>query len=164
MRHPECLWTVIVINSHSEVSLETERLERLTPLAQYFRAITACLPSQREHGEAILETLKELLTTSSDDDLFDDEDFTKSRLYHSIISTSHELVESITLNLNFMRRLSKRQLSDLCKGAHIHEKSGLVYWRQTLVEEVQQLQELRLRVSNLGKIAQERVRIFCELA
>ena len=82
LAHPECLWTVLVVNGCPWGAMSTELSERLTPISQYFRGIAACLANQRLHGEMILDSLKTDLDTPGKDDLFDDENFTKSRLYH----------------------------------------------------------------------------------
>ena len=158
LAHPECLWTVLAVNCCRRTVLDPEPSERLTPVSQYLRGIASSLFIQRKNGDAILEVLKDRLAKSSNDDLFDDEKLTKTRLYHQTITTCQEVVESINLNVEFLQRLSKGQLSKLSDVAHAYEAPGISFWRQSLAEEEQQLGELRLQVVSLSKLAQERVR------
>ncbi|KAL9090058.1 MAG: hypothetical protein Q9159_002226 [Coniocarpon cinnabarinum] len=156
LQDPQCLWTVLVINAGGQLALDAEPSERLAPISQYFRGVTACLINQRRNGEAILGFLKRHLTASMANDLLDDEELTNTRLYHQSITTCHELDESISLNVKFSQRLSQGQFSRLVSTAHAREGAGIAFWRHAVADEVQRLDELRLQVEGVSKMAKER--------
>ena len=89
---------------------------------------------------------------SLDDDfdyLFDDKLFSKSRLYHWIIKTCHEICESIESSLKFVQNFENLQLRDLKEKAHEYEKGGISYWSSRLTAEVTELDLVQVRVVSL---------------
>lgn len=157
LRNPQALWTVLVINGSSRSASDNELLEHLTPIAQYLRGITASLSAQRINVQSIFDALKDHLRKSDEDSLFDDEQFTKSRLYHWVVETCHELCGSIASNLRFVRRLLDNQINKLSSEAHIHETLGIAYWARRLEEEVFELDELQAQVHALREKVRESV-------
>lgn len=157
LRNPCALWTVLVINGSSQQGPVSDILHNLTPIAQYLRGITVALSVQHAHGRSIYEALKDHVTARPDDSLFDDEHFTKSKLYHWAIKTCHELHESIVSNLRFILRLRESQTNDLCQEAHVHESLGIKYWTQKLEEQIYALEELAALVEALKEKIRESV-------
>ena len=83
------------------------------------------------------------------DYLFDDKSFSKSRLYHWIIKTCHELCESVESSLRFIQTFEALQLHDLKERAHEYEKGGIKHWCSRLAAEVTELDLVQVKVKSL---------------
>lgn len=79
---PHALWTVLIANGPTRLALDYEPFEHLSPCAQFLRGITATFFMQRTNAQHLVGVLNDYLQESADDSLFDDEAFTKSKLYH----------------------------------------------------------------------------------
>lgn len=125
--NPEPFRTVLVINGPSSAALSgsPEPLEFLTPLTQFIRGIYGAINQQRVNAGSIFQELKNRLRSAEVDDLFDDESFSKSKLYHWIIKTCHELCGSMDLTSKFIPRFDSGNLAVLQEKAHAYEKVGL---------------------------------------
>lgn len=159
LMNPQALWTVLVINGPLRFILDHDRPEHLTPVAQFLRGITASLHVQRSNAQTIFEALKDHLRKHDDDSLFDDEHFTRTRLYHWVIKTCHELCGLMASNLRFIRRLLNDQISTLRGEAHAHEALGIAYWMRRLEEHVSEMDELQAEVHALREQVRESVRV-----
>jgi hypothetical protein len=134
-----------------------EPLEHLTPLAQFVRGICSAAVSQKANILPIIYELNEQLRASEDDSLFDDRQFSKSRIYHWIIKTCHDLCTSIQTNLKFLRDFRANQLPNLRNKAHSYERSGLEYWTLRLREEISELDKVQMEVNSLREQVRELV-------
>lgn len=145
---PEALWNVIIINGswHMAMVSSQEPVEYLTPLAQFIRAICSTVTAQKDHMVLLLQELKECLTASENDSLFDDRQFSKSRTYHWVIGTCHDLCASIQTNLQFLNKFKTHQLPDLRKKAHQYEICGLDTWISRLAETTTELEKLDIEL------------------
>jgi hypothetical protein len=159
LRTPQALWTLLVVNCLSEFSSDHGPGQYLTPIAQYIRGIASSLFTQRMNAQSIFEALRDEVKLSDGRDIFDDENFTKSKLYHWAIKACDELSESIASSLRFIRRVQESQTDKLCREAHAHERLGVDYWAQQMKEEIFALEDLRAQILALTMQVQERVRI-----
>ena len=91
--------------------------------------------------------------------LFDDQSFTKSQLYHWIIKTCHEVSGSIETTLRFIRGFESYQLQKLQERANPYEKGGLAHWSTRLGEEMSELDMFLAEVKVFRKKVRELVRI-----
>jgi hypothetical protein len=160
LRRPEALWTVLVVNGPPRFIADDEPREHLSPIAQYLRGITACLSVQKHNADTIFDALQHSFKEASNESLFDDELFSKSKIYHWIIEASYELCESITSSTRFIQRLQGNQIRRLVAGSHDCEKFGAAHWEKHLGEEVYELDELQARVQALRTKVHESVRIL----
>lgn len=157
---PQGLWTIMVVNCHERLAKDMERepTQYLTPLAQFLRGLTYSLRTQNMNAEAIYDRLKERLRDSDDESLFDDEQFTKSTLYHWTVKTCDELRESLMASQRYMTRAFDRKITPLCeKNAHISGQDGLLYWKAEHEAEMHALEELIAQISALCSSVQESV-------
>lgn len=116
--------------------------------------------SQKINLLIIFQELKESLKASETDSLFDDKKFSKSRTYHWIIATCHDLNASVQSALKFLSEYSANQLAKLRDIAHPFEEAGLEYWTLRLNEECSELEKLQAEVH----IFKEQVRgLVCKL-
>jgi hypothetical protein len=92
-----------------------------------------------------------------DGSLFDDEHFTKSTMFHSIVKICSELEASITSGLKFIRSIQDSDLLLLCNNAHSQEKEGIDHWFGKLKKEIFALEDLNGQIHTLGLQAQESV-------
>jgi hypothetical protein len=157
LRNPQALWTVLTINSPLNFASEHEPAEYSTPVAQFMRGITASLCTQNFNARSIYDKLRHDLSSCDPGDLFDDELFTKSKLYHRVVKTCEELGGSITSTLRFMKRALERHLKKLCADAHTKEIPGVDYWVQRCEDEMFALEELQSQISLLCSQIQESV-------
>ncbi|KAF4635576.1 hypothetical protein G7Y89_g2524 [Cudoniella acicularis] len=155
LRNPKGLWTVLVVNSPSELASDYEPRHNLTPISQFLRGIVASLCTQRINAQLIYGELRDVLADRDNNSIFDDENFTKSTLYHWTIKTCEEVGESISSSLRFMRRVKKSQVDKLCKEAHAHEKLGIDHWSHQIEEEMFGLEDLRAQILALSAQVQE---------
>jgi hypothetical protein len=112
---------------------------------------------QRTNAQHIIGILNDHLQESYNDSLFDDERFTKSRLYHWVIRTCHELSGSVASNLEHVDKVLNSELNDLIDKAHVHESLGLAHWSKKMKEEINELGRLRAEIQVLREKAQESV-------
>lgn len=76
-------------------------------------------------------------------DLIDDTTFTKSKLYHFIIRSCHEICENIITSLRAIREFESGQLRGFLKQAHPYEAVGISHWSTRLVEAITDLELLQ---------------------
>jgi hypothetical protein len=162
LRNPRGLWTVLVVSTPTDFVSRYKTPHNLTPISQFLRGIVASLCTQGINAQHIHRNLEDVLAHHDNSSIFDDENFTKSILYHRTIKTCGELAESIASNLRFMGRLRKTQLDKLCREAHTHEKPGINYWYHQIEEEMSNLEELREQILALSVQVQESVSSLVE--
>jgi len=162
LSNPEGLWNVIVVNGNWHVA-STSNLDPVqyqTPLAQFIRGICSAVISQRMNLLPIIHELNEQLRASEDDSLFDDRQFSKSRTYHWIIKTCHDVCTSIQTNLKFLRDLRANRLPELRGKAHAYEIHGLEHWISRLREEISELDKVQMEVNALREQVRELVSYY----
>ncbi|KAJ5314642.1 Glucose-methanol-choline oxidoreductase [Penicillium atrosanguineum] len=153
---PQALWAVLIANGTTRFALDLEPLEHLSPCAQFVRGITTSLYMQRAGAQKIVGMLNDRLQEHGVDSLFDDESFTKSRLYHWVIKTCHELSGSVASNLKHIKVVVvEREIDELSDKAHAYEKLGLSHWRRKMREEVNELDKLQVETQTLREKVQE---------
>ncbi|KAJ5521277.1 hypothetical protein N7527_005392 [Penicillium freii] len=152
---PGALWTVLIANGPPRFTLDYEPLEHLSPCAQFLRGITASFFMQRTNAQHIIGILNDHLQESYNDTLFDDERFTKSRLYHWVIRTCHELSGTVASNLEHVDKVLNGEVNDLIDKAHVHESLGLAHWSKKMKEEINELGRLGAEIQMLREKAQE---------
>jgi hypothetical protein len=157
LRSPQGFWVVLAVNGSSRFAADEGRLEHRTPCAQYVRGITSSLSIQRYNAEGILDILRQNLEIGDDGSLFDDEDFSKSHLYHWTVRTCDEVRNSISGTLRFIQRIEKAQLDLLRRDAHPVERSGLDHWISQLHDEISALEDVQDQISALNAQVQEGV-------
>ncbi|KAF1932114.1 uncharacterized protein M421DRAFT_284651 [Didymella exigua CBS 183.55] len=158
LKLPQGFWTVMVVNCHERLARDMEREPtlHLTPVAQFLRGLTYSLRTLNLNAEAIYDQLKERLQTSDDESLFDDENFTKSNVYHWTVKTCHELRESLMASQRYVRRTFDKDITRLCeKDAHESERHGLVHWRTEHDAEMNTLEDLVSQIAALNASVQE---------
>jgi hypothetical protein len=154
--NPQALWTVLVFGSSSS-SMTSDPREYLTPIAQFVRGIVSSLQTQRVNTTLIYDMLRNQLNNSDDGDIFDDESFTKSILYHWAIKTCDALSESLASTLRFTHGMLYSSVETLCRGAHECEKLGIDHWTQQLKKEILGIEELNAQVLAMKGQVQENV-------
>lgn len=155
--NPEALWTVVMVNSPRlfTTGAYQDPPELMTPLAQFTRGVFTTVNSQRLHIGPILEEMKAQLQASGTDILFDDQNFSKTRLYHWIIKTCHEICGSIDSNSRYVQRFQKGVLASLQAKAHPYERLGLDHWNNRLNEEISELEALGAEVHTFREQVRE---------
>jgi hypothetical protein len=148
------------VNSPSRFAADEGPPEHLTPIAQYIRGVTSSLAVQRQNAESILDGLHGKVERSHGDSLFDDEEFTKSNLYHWTIRICDELRNTISGTLRFMHRTKLLQIDGLRSEAHMSENLGIDYWTSQLDDEVFKLEDLQDQISALSAQVQESVSVL----
>ena len=94
--------------------------------------------------------------------MFDDRQFTKSRLYHWIMKICYEISSSIDTTINFIQNFQHNQLASLRDGAHSYERAGLTHWIIRLNEELAKLEAVQAEVRALKDQVRELVSsYFC---
>lgn len=169
IQNPSALWTVLIANGPSRFALDCEPLEHLSPCAQFLSGITASLFMQRTNVQHIIQMLNDHLERFDNDTLFDDETFTKSKLYHWAIQTCHEVSGSVALNLDYIEKVLYREIDDILGNTHVHDKLGLSHWLKKMKDEVNELESLQMQVKMLREKVQESVSVpvfinICSLA
>jgi len=159
---PEGLWSVIIVNGSWRMASTSnlEPLEFQTPIAQFVRGICSTVISQRVNIHPIVHELKEKLRASDDDSLFDDQQFSKSRMYHWIIKTCHETRASIQANLKFLQDFTTNRLPVLRGKAHVCEQHGIEHWSLRLREEIAELDNIQMEVDSLREQVRELVSLL----
>lgn len=153
----------MVVNCHERLAkdLEREPTLYLAPLARFLRGLSYSLRTQNINAEAIYNRLKERLRHADDNSLFDDEQFTKSNLYHWTVKTCDELRESLMASQRSMTRAFDRKISSLCeKDAHESERHGVLCWKSEHDAEMHALEELIAQIAALCSSVQESVRVY----
>ena len=158
LQTPQALWAVLVFNCATEFLSDQRASQYLTPIAQYVRGITSTIYTQRINGACIYENMKKILKDYDSESIFDDDQFTKSTLYHWAVKICNELSESISSTLRFVQGRMESYLDKLCRDAHSDEKSGIEYWTQQLKEEIFALEDLQTQIVSLRVQVQESVR------
>ena len=156
---PQALWTVLVVNSSSTFLSSAEPSQHLTPIAQFVRGVASSLYTQRVNALMIHNLLRNQLNTSDDGTIFDDENFTKSILYHWAIKTCDALSESLASSLRFIQGMLNRNVEKLCSEAHDQEKIGVDHWVQQLKKEIFELEDLHAQILAMKSQVQESVRV-----
>lgn len=156
---PQALWTVLVVNSSSTFLTSAEPRQHLTPIAQFVRGVASSLYTQQINARMIHNSLRNQLNTSDDGTIFDDENFTKSMLYHWAIKTCDALSESLASSLRFIQGMLNSNVEKLCSEAHVQEKIGVEHWVQQLKKEIFELEELHAQILAMKSQVQESVRI-----
>jgi DNA repair ATPase RecN len=159
LENPEGLWNVVVVNGSWRLASTSKRdpLEYQTPLAQFVRGICSAVISQRTNILPILHELEEQLRDSEDDNLFDDRQFSKSRTYHWIIKTCHDICTSIQISLKFLTDFRTSRLPELSRKAHGYERTGVEYWTMKLGEEISELDKMQTEINALREQVRELV-------
>ena len=94
--------------------------------------------------------------------MFDDRQFTKSRLYHWIMKICYDISSSVDTTLKFIHNFQHSQLASLSDGAHSYEKDGLTHWMTRLNEELAKLEAVQAEVQALKDQVRELVgSYFC---
>jgi hypothetical protein len=109
----------------------------------------------------IIETLKHCLEGSDDETLFVDISFSKSRSYHWIINTCHDLCASIQTNLKFLQNFESNRLPALQAKAHPYENLGVSHWTSRLTEEISGLETLQGQIHIFREQVREMVSHSC---
>jgi len=156
---PQALWTVLVVNSCSTFLASAELRQHLTPIAQFVRGIASSLYTQKVNARMIHNLLRNQLNTSDDGTIFDDENFTKSILYHWAIKTCDALSESLASSLRFIQGMLNSNVEKLCSEAHDQEKIGVDHWVQQLKKEIFELEDLHAQILAMKSQVQESVRV-----
>jgi hypothetical protein len=146
LRDPQGLWTVLAVNVPPGLGVDQGAHEHLTPISQYFRAISAAIITAKIHQQAILAALKDKLRSQEGGSLIDDEEFTKSNLYHWSVRTCDELQTQNAATLRFLRHTITTHITKLHLEAHSSEKEGVDHWRARLDEEIFQLDDLQSQI------------------
>lgn len=157
LRNPQGLWTVLAVNVPPGLGVDQGAHEHLTPISQYFRAISAAIITARIHQQAILTALKDKLRSQEGGSLIDDEEFTRSNLYHWSVRTCDELQTQNAATLKFLRHTIITHITRLHLEAHSSEKKGVDHWRARLDEEIFQLDDLQSQILALKTQVQEDV-------
>lgn len=155
---PQALWTVLVVNSSPTFTSSYEPQQHLTPIAQFVRGIASLLYTHRFNAQLIVNLLKEQVVSCDDESIFDDENFTKSTLYHWIIKTCDTLSESLAFNLRFIQGVFNNKVEKLCSEAHDLEKMGVDYWVDQVKKEISELEDLQAQILFMKSQVQENVR------
>ena len=156
---PQALWTILVVNSSSAFLASAELRQHLTPIAQFVRGVASSLYTQQVNARMIHNLLRNQLNTSDDGTIFDDENFTKSILYHWAIKTCDALSESLASSLRFIQGMLNSNVEKLCSEAHDQEKIGIDHWVQQLKKEIFELEELHAQILAMKSQVQESVRV-----
>ncbi|KAF2680728.1 hypothetical protein K458DRAFT_87165 [Lentithecium fluviatile CBS 122367] len=146
-------WTVLVVNCIP--GFASAHTEHLTPVAQYIRGLTSSLVTLRMSTQSILDALRVKLDACEGRDLFDDENFTKSTLYHWTVRTCEELRNTNSSTIRFVRRLIPTHVRKVAGMANASESSGIAFWTDQLEEELSNLEDLQDQVSALKTQVQE---------
>lgn len=156
LRSLKGFWTVLVVNCIPGYA--TAHNEHLTPVAQYIRGLTSSLVTLRMSTQSILDALKVKLDACEGRDLFDDEKFTKSTLYHWTVRMCEELRNTNATTIRFIRRLITTHVRKVANMANDSESPGIAFWTDQLEEELSNLEDLQDQVSALKTQVQESVR------
>ncbi|KAH0541374.1 hypothetical protein FGG08_004138 [Glutinoglossum americanum] len=155
--------------------LRDEPIEFLTPLSQFVRRVCAAICPQRMNLYLVVERLGERLRESTDKakrrcndnqahdastvrttmHLLDDKSFTKSKLYHWIIKSCHEICSIADTSIRFVRKFENGHLCRLRQNAHPYEKAGLDYWTVSMRAETAELETPRADVNGLREQVRE---------
>ena len=157
LHNPEALWTVIVLNSPTNLGYDHEPAQYLTPIAQYVRGMASSVVTQRNNAQGIYDAIKGHIADNEGEGMFDDKNFTKSVLYHWAVQACDELAESISSSLRFLRKTLETNVKKLCTEAHVYERLGIVYWMQRMDEELFALEDLESQIIALRGRVQENV-------
>lgn len=149
------LWTVLVVNTPSDFASDRGAHEHLTPIAQYFRAIASSLITAKINTQSILDILRQKLQDCEGGCLFDDENFTKSNIYHWTVRTCDELQSCNASTLRFVHRIMDTHVAKLRREAHPSEKVGVDYWVGQLEDELFNLEDLQDQILGLKGQVQE---------
>ena len=159
LSNPEALWNLLVISAPWGLALGAvyESVKFLTPVCQFVRGTYSCLKLNHINIAAIFQELKTQLRGSESEVLFDDESFSKSKLYHWMIKACHDISGSIDATLKFIRRFENDNLESLRALAHPYEISGLTYWVSKLRDESAELDSLLSEVHGFKEQVRELV-------
>jgi hypothetical protein len=159
LSNPEALWNILVINAPWGLALGAnhESVKFMTPLCQFIRGIYSCLKLNHENVAMIFKELKTQLRASESEVLFDDESYTKSKLYHWMIKTCHDVSGSIDTTLKFVRRFENENLDALKAVAHRYEASGLEFWVSKFRDQSAELDSLLSEVHGFKEQVRELV-------
>jgi hypothetical protein len=158
LKTPQALWTVLVVNS-SSTSNSYESRHFLTPIAQFVRGIVSSLQTQRVNALLIHNLLRDQLNSADNGDVFDDEKFTKSILYHWAIKTCDALIESLATTLRLIQGVLQSNVEKLCSEAHNQERVGVEHWQQQLKKEIFEMKDLHAQILALKGQVKESVRV-----
>lgn len=156
---PRVLWALLTVNCNRSRSSSSENNQPtlLTPVAQFLEAINGALQTQRDDERNILDTLKARLAESDDRSLFDDENFTKSYLYHWAVQVCDMVCHSISSTTKFMSKISEDFLKKIEAESHPSEHPGIELWSRQWGREIANLEELREEFLLCRQDVQERV-------
>lgn len=156
---PQARWTVIVVSGSWQMASasSTHPVEYLSPIAQFVRGICGTVVSQRVNAVPIVQNLKERLDRTENDSLFDDEQFTKSRVYNWAIRMCRQLSDSIHASLRFLKDVQTNRLPRFVSAAHPYEKPALEFWNKRLRDEIHELEGLLDEIKSLREHACESV-------
>lgn len=157
LQEPAGLWTILAINSPPGFAADQGAHEHLTPVAQYFRAIASSLITVRTNSQSILDILRRKLQNVEGGDLFDDENYTTSNVYHWTVRTCDELRTCNAATLRFVRRAMETHVAKLRREAHVSEMTGVEYWTEQLESGIFDLEDLQEQITGLKGQVQESV-------
>lgn len=155
------LWNILTIDCTKrgifESDSDDEHAIQLTPVAGLLAAIHGAICVQIHDERRVLEGLNDYLRELDDDDLFDDEHFTKSKLYHWTIQKCDLLCLSLSSTLQFLDKLPKNLVQGVKPKVHPSEIVGIEHWEKSWVEDAHDLRELREEFLACRQGVQERV-------
>ena len=165
----QVLWNLLTVNcirtrnSLSTTTAETTNTASLAPVSQFIAAIHNALQTQRADEAEVLQTLQTQLADSDDGTLFDDQEFTKSHLYHWAVKTCDTVCFSIATTLRLLERISEDFIAKMMiieSGLESEKMQGITAWPPLLAREVAELNDLREEFLACRQSVQERVSFF----
>ena len=160
------LWNLLTVNcirtrnSLSTTTAETTNTASLAPVSQFIAAIHNALQTQRADEAEILRTLQSQLVDSDDGTLFDDQEFTKSHLYHWAVKTCDTVCFSVATTLQLLEKFSEDFIAKTMikeSGLESSDIQGVTSWPPLLAREVAELNDLREEFLACRQSVQERV-------
>jgi hypothetical protein len=137
--------------------VDSEQPVSPTPVAQFLAGIHGALRTQRIDEQKILDALKACLSELDNQSLFDDENYTKTHLYHWVVKTCDTACQSISATLRFADKISNNFLKKLSIEVDTREQLGIEFWSQKCIQEASDLEELREELISCRQDVQERV-------
>ena len=167
---PGVLWTLLTVNCDRSLNRSSSSLDNrnkptiATPVAQFLGAMSSAMETQRIDERNILMALKDRLAEldSREDHLFDDENFTKSHLYHWAVQVCDQACHSISSTTRFISRISEDFLNEMKAKVHASESPEAELWSRMLAREAANLEELREEFLLCRQNVQERVSLINE--
>lgn len=150
-------WVVLAVNCVPGFATDKDADQHLAPITQYIRGITSSLVTARLSTQSILDALKNKLDACENGELFDDENFAKSTLFHWTVRTCEQLRTTNKSSLRFVRRILPTHVQKFANMAHSSERIGIAFWTSQLEDELMKLDDLQDQISALSTQVQESV-------